>query len=72
VTPNPCGLMKQTRNGPVAGWCRRQGRSTLRLWMVQSIEAGTEYPMRAVRNDHAFAFMELALSPVRFKDFWRE
>jgi hypothetical protein len=45
VTPNPCGLMEQTRNGPVAVLVPRQGRSTLRLWMIQSFEGGTAYPM---------------------------
>jgi hypothetical protein len=61
------------RNGPVAGSpapgplypMDPRGRNP-------NPKGGSGYPMRAAGNNHAFALMGPALSPVRFKDFWRE
>ena len=60
VTPIPCGLMEQTRNGPVARLVAGARAALPYGEGVENPEGGTEYPMRAARNNHAFAPMEPA------------
>ena len=57
VTPIPCGLMEQTRNGPVARLVAGARAALPYGEGVENPEGGTEYPMRAARNNHAFAFV---------------
>jgi hypothetical protein len=68
VTPIPCGLMEQTRNGPVARLVAGARAALPYGEGVENPEGGTEYPMRAVRNNHAFALeSEVDLAHLGFR-----
>jgi predicted enzyme related to lactoylglutathione lyase len=57
--------LEQIRNGPAAAVLEKRARAALPYGsgaLGPKPKGGTEYPMRAVRNNHAFAFTEPASS----------
>jgi hypothetical protein len=55
MTPISCGLMEQTRNGPVA-WCSAPG--PLYPSALDGPKLRGRYSIPCTGNNHAFAFME--------------